>query len=416
MVDQAAAVQFLCFHERPFAMAKFEGPVLCRPWEGDARDGTPVAGVRSRRVNCSLGEANTGPSPTRDLRPCRAPLLTCSCPRPAFLSPRRWDTPQARRFWGMSLKTKPTARVLCSARMHHGFAALAVAFTGNVGATAYISQLPTFPTSDAPIAIRVEDSLPYSGFVVGAHTAAVNGTVITVQGCVGSGGFATPGGYAATASLPPLPPANYTVNYFRTACAEFPPPMQLVGTGSLEVRNRSDNWPPPSPSTPELYEYYHRTFDHYFITVFEPEKLAIETGTFSGWERVGPWSQYPPVARLAFHANDASDGRLAVCRFFSTAFGAKSSHFYTSDSAECESVKKGATWQYEGIAGYVWPANGDGTCTRGVAVFRLYNNGSGGAPNHRYTIDPSIRGNMIARGWVPEGLGEGVAFCAPRPS
>ena len=33
--------------------------------------------------------------------------------------------------------------------------------------------------------------------------------------------------------------------------------------------------------------------------------------------------------------------------------------------------------------------------------------------NHRYVTDPVLRLQMIARGYVPEGYGEGVAMCAP---
>ena len=58
----------------------------------------------------------------------------------------------------------------------------------------------------------------------------------------------------------------------------------------------------------------------------------------------------------------------------------------------------------------------DGSCATGlVAVYRLYNDGHGGAPNHRYTIDRAVRAQMIAQGWVPEGLGpDAVQMCAPR--
>jgi len=58
----------------------------------------------------------------------------------------------------------------------------------------------------------------------------------------------------------------------------------------------------------------------------------------------------------------------------------------------------------------------DGTCVAGtVPVYRLYNNGQGAAPNHRYTTDVSVRTQMIGQGWVPEGYGAlGVIMCAPQ--
>jgi hypothetical protein len=47
-------------------------------------------------------------------------------------------------------------------------------------------------------------------------------------------------------------------------------------------------------------------------------------------------------------------------------------------------------------------------------VYRLYNNGQGGAPNHRYTTASSVRDQMLAAGWILEGNGPGFAFmCAP---
>ncbi len=57
----------------------------------------------------------------------------------------------------------------------------------------------------------------------------------------------------------------------------------------------------------------------------------------------------------------------------------------------------------------------DGSCAANLApVYRLYNNGQGGAPNHRYTTDVIVRAQMIAQGWMPEGLGpDAVQMCSP---
>jgi hypothetical protein len=49
-----------------------------------------------------------------------------------------------------------------------------------------------------------------------------------------------------------------------------------------------------------------------------------------------------------------------------------------------------------------------------MPLYRLYNNGLSGAPNHRYTIHASVRSQMIAQGWIPEGNGpDGVFACVP---
>ena len=58
------------------------------------------------------------------------------------------------------------------------------------------------------------------------------------------------------------------------------------------------------------------------------------------------------------------------------------------------------------------PDHATGACPDGtIAVYRLFNQRADA--NHRYTTDPAVRAQMIARGYVPEGYGpEGVAMCA----
>ena len=77
-----------------------------------------------------------------------------------------------------------------------------------------------------------------------------------------------------------------------------------------------------------------------------------------------------------------------MCRFFSTAFGEKSSHFYTPDAPECGVVKASPSWTFEAeVFHVVYPAF-DGSCPAStVPVYRMYNDGQGGAPNHRYTTE-----------------------------
>jgi hypothetical protein len=49
-----------------------------------------------------------------------------------------------------------------------------------------------------------------------------------------------------------------------------------------------------------------------------------------------------------------------------------------------------------------------------LPLYRLYNNGQGQAPNHRYTTSVVVRVSMIAAGWIPEGNGaDGVIGCVP---
>jgi hypothetical protein len=58
----------------------------------------------------------------------------------------------------------------------------------------------------------------------------------------------------------------------------------------------------------------------------------------------------------------------------------------------------------------------DGCPPGTVILYRLYNNGMGGAPNHRFITDAALIAPMIAAGWSLEGDGPRVAFaCAPLP-
>jgi len=54
-----------------------------------------------------------------------------------------------------------------------------------------------------------------------------------------------------------------------------------------------------------------------------------------------------------------------------------------------------------------------GACPAGTGpVYRLWNQRADS--NHRYTIDATIKAQMIARGYVAEGYGpEAVAMCSP---
>jgi hypothetical protein len=164
----------------------------------------------------------------------------------------------------------------------------------------------------------------------------------------------------------------------------------------------------PPPPTTTVVEYLHAGFGHYFITGFPAEIGVLDSGAVAGWARTG----------RTFKAYTATNGdQNAVCRFFTAAFAPKSSHFYTPSADECNGLKStNRDWQYEADAFWVQPTDAAGTCPAGTEpVYRLYNNGQSGAPNHRYTTDRALRAEMMAGGWVPEGYGpESVAFCAPQ--
>ena len=155
---------------------------------------------------------------------------------------------------------------------------------------------------------------------------------------------------------------------------------------------------------PAAVEYFNAGFGHYFLTADADEIAGLDAGAYNfAFVRTSK----------SFKVVDAPGANtVPVCRFFTTpgTFGAKSSHFYTANPAECDGLKLNPNWIYEKIAFHIAvPSNG--ACAAGtVPVYRAYNDGQTGAPNHRFTTDlASYQQFTTTLGWLPEG----VAFCAP---
>ncbi|HVO87940.1 MAG TPA: hypothetical protein VMV45_05310 [Casimicrobiaceae bacterium] len=164
--------------------------------------------------------------------------------------------------------------------------------------------------------------------------------------------------------------------------------------------------PVPAPKVAAI-EYHHAAFDHYFVTAIPDEIAKLDNGTFAGWTRTGD----------SFNVYTADQvGTHPVCRFFSTTFAPKSSHFYTAGPDECTNVQRNPNWQLEGLVFNIpVPDTITGACPPATQpVYRLFNQGMGAAPNHRFTTSLATRAAMIAQGWTPEGYGpDAVIMCAP---
>ncbi len=170
---------------------------------------------------------------------------------------------------------------------------------------------------------------------------------------------------------------------------------------------------PPAGAVGLAVEYYYADWDYYFETSDPAEQAVLDGGAFGGvWQRTGQtfkvWTQ-------------GSANTPPVCRLFSTYFAPKSSHFYTPFGLECATVRTNPDWQLEAPnAFFLALTDANGNCgTIGGAqtapLYRLYNNGMGGAPNHRYTTDLTIFNQMSAAGWVAEGSGSPAVFaCVPQ--
>jgi len=200
-------------------------------------------------------------------------------------------------------------------------------------------------------------------------------------------------------AVPGSSPAATDVGMFATAAN---------GGGSDLAVAAFDSWQTRSAAASGqrlAVEYFHAGFRHYFVTAQDDEIAKLDAGAFDGWTRTG----------LGFAVfADPAPGRNSVCRFFTTAFPPTSSHFYAPRGLGCEGALANADWQYEGDVFFTPLPDPDGRCPAGTTpVYRLYNNGQGGAPGHRFTTRLDVRSAMLAEGYVAEGTGIGVGMCAP---
>lgn len=168
-----------------------------------------------------------------------------------------------------------------------------------------------------------------------------------------------------------------------------------------------------------VVEYYNVGLKHFFITADPAEIANLDGGAFGGaWKRTG---QTFGAWAIAGRPADSAP----VCRFFGTdqyrANGTRigpNSHFYTGDPAECAYVKTAwpsvaangnsyPAWTYESDA-FALKLPAGGACPAGTeALYRAYNDGAGGDPNHRYVADPRLLEGM------PTWTFEGMVMCRP---
>jgi len=253
-----------------------------------------------------------------------------------------------------------------------------------VGTTSAANTVPVTNIGGAPVQVSSVSSNNPTEFTIVQSTC---GTVNPGMDCAFSFTFA-PSAVGVR---------NATVTVLSNGVGS-PQAVAMSGTGT--------STPPPPVQTIDIIEYYHAEWDHYFMTGIPDEIQKLDAGVFAGWTRTGKSFKGLPLS---------SANSEVVCRFFSTSFAPKSSHFYTPFPNECNIVKQNPDWQFEGNVFNIAVPDVNGVCPAGtVPVYRLYNNGQGAAPNHRYTTDLTVRQQMINAGWIPEGYGPiGVIMCAP---
>jgi hypothetical protein len=267
-----------------------------------------------------------------------------------------------------------------------------------------------------PAALTVPASLNLGSAQVGVQTA---GSVLTISNASGSAATVTGAMTSSAVEFPIVgitcasvaPGANCTIT------VAFKPQASGARNGTLTVTDTGTGSPHtvtlsgtgisgggPTANKVQAIEYFHPVIGHYFLTAQADEQFGLDQGLLPGWSRTGN----------AFFVWDGPTGNaLPVFRLFTVDFASKAAHFYTTNVVERDfnRTENGGHWTYEKIAYYL-PAATGGTCpVDSVPIYRMFNNGQTGAPNHRFTTSLATYTTFTTtQGWA----GEGVVFCAPQ--
>ncbi len=268
----------------------------------------------------------------------------------------------------------------------------------------------------------VPNHFEYGSVIVGTISPSWHFQVMLMQGAgsvvgvtTSSGEFAITGGTCLSPMPHPMPEGGYC-----SIEAAFRPSSPGQRFGTLNIATES----PPgslvinlsgtgvvSDSMVQIVEYYNLDSGHYFITPNAGEILLLGKPPFADWQLSG-------YSFLGYSPAKAPAGTVPVCRFYNDHFEGLSSHFYAPKGLGCEdTIEYFPDWTLEDDRlFYAYLPDGQGLCPAGqMPVYRLFNNGAGGAPNHRFTTRADLRQQLIdGEGFTPEGAGIGVGWCAPQ--
>jgi uncharacterized delta-60 repeat protein len=173
----------------------------------------------------------------------------------------------------------------------------------------------------------------------------------------------------------------------------------LVASGSNLYRFNALASSVPAPANRTVTEFYNA----------DEKSFIYSGGAGPGWGTTG----IEFTAWDSAWSNAGATGRAPtkpVYRFYGTPGVGPNSHFYTVVETENLIVRKDPGWKFEEISFYVVEPNADKTCPDAtLPVYRVYNNRAAqNDSNHRYLLSRTLEAQMIAKGWVAEG----VTLCA----
>ena len=202
-----------------------------------------------------------------------------------------------------------------------------------------------------------------------------------------------------TATIAGLPAGTYAIK------EKVLSPESVSDLGTVTVKAV----PPPVP----VYAMYHTGINHYFLTASAAQRdyllqVHLQSGIVNPLEMNLGWRVVDEGFKAWPADGPAPVAARKVCRLYSPLVN---THFYSADAASCDLLKQQTgVWIDEGYAfRALVPAAG--TCPHGaVPVWRLYNDRFAQLDtNHRYVVGQDTYRQMIAKGWI----GEGVVFCSP---
>jgi hypothetical protein len=160
-------------------------------------------------------------------------------------------------------------------------------------------------------------------------------------------------------------------------------------------------FPPPLPISDVARELRNRETGEYRLAFSPDERRKLLSD--DRWQLTGESFAAPRP-----DGNSACTGLSRVVRFSLIGDRGLGTEVLTADGRECGGLRTSGDWYLRDIPLHAWMP-WEGRCPSfSVSVMRLFN-ASVDAPNHRYTARPSLYREMIADGWI----GEGVAFCVP---